>query len=173
MSSAAATRLLLLGAGELAQRQAEADILGDVHVREQRVVLEHGVDRPVERPERRDVAAFEQHACRSIGLSKPAMTRRLVVLPQPDGPSRRQELAARDVEIDGVEADDAARKNLGDRLAAATSGSGAIADLGRLGGVDPEDLAALAAWIAEGVRKRALEGEAVAGLQRVCRRRRP
>ena len=34
-----------------------------------------------------------------------------------------------------------------------TSGSGAIADLGRLGGVDPEDLAALAARIAEGVQQ--------------------
>ena len=82
-----ATRLLLLGAGELAQRQAEADILRDVHMREQRIVLEHGVDRPVERPERRDVAALEQHACRSTGSRSRRSRCRLVVLPQPEGPS--------------------------------------------------------------------------------------
>ena len=51
-----------------------------------------------------------------------------------------------------------------------TSGSGIIANLGRLRGVDPQDLAALGARVAEGVQKRALESKTVAGLQHVfCR----
>ena len=40
--------------------QAKADVVGHRHVREQRVGLEDGVDRPLERRQRRDVLAVEQ-----------------------------------------------------------------------------------------------------------------
>ena len=70
-----------------ARAQAERDVVAHRHVREQRVALEHRVD----------VAACAA-ACwpcprrpagsrPSVGCSKPAIMRSVVVLPQPDGPS--------------------------------------------------------------------------------------
>ena len=57
-----------------------------VHVREQRVVLEDGVDAVA-----RTAAARHVHAMQltrpASGRSKPAITRSVVVLPDPDGPS--------------------------------------------------------------------------------------
>src|SRR5690349_8940006 len=100
------------------------------------------------------------------GLSKPAMTRRLVVLPQPDGPSSvmnsplimSRSTASSPTMPPGKTFETACNR---------TSGSGAIANLGGFCGVDPEDLALLGTGIAEGMQKRALEGKAVAGLQPV------
>ena len=52
---------LSISALRLAQHlQAEADVLRHRHVREQRVALEDGVDRPLEGRQRRDVLAVEQ-----------------------------------------------------------------------------------------------------------------
>ena len=39
----------------------------------------------------------------SSGISKPAISRSVVVLPEPDGPEQREELALRDVEVDAVD----------------------------------------------------------------------
>ena len=110
-----ADALCLFGAGQFAQRQAEADIFGDVHMRKQRVVLEHGVDRPVEGPERGDIAAVEQHlaARRAFEAGDDAQAGGLAAARRPE---QGQEFAADDVEIDGIEPDDAAGKNLRDRL---------------------------------------------------------
>ncbi len=44
----------------------------------------------------------------SSGRSKPAIIRSVVVLPEPDGPEQREELAARDVEVDAVDGGDVA-----------------------------------------------------------------
>ncbi len=40
--------------------------------------------------------------CPVVGRSKPAIIRRVVVLPQPDGAQQREELAARNVQVDVV-----------------------------------------------------------------------
>ena len=73
--------------------QPEADVAGDVEVREQRVVLEHHADAALlgrhgiagrrARPRRR---GGSRPACTG---SNPAMQRSTVVLPQPLGPSRQ------------------------------------------------------------------------------------
>ena len=65
--------------------QPEGDVLEHVQVREQRVVLEHGVDRPPVRPARRSCRRRARAPC-PRGLSSPAIIRSVVVLPQPLGP---------------------------------------------------------------------------------------
>ena len=47
-----------------------------------------------------------------VGSLKPAIIRSVVVLPQPDGPEQREELAARDVEVEVVD-DGRAAEDLG------------------------------------------------------------
>ena len=44
----------------------------------------------------------------SVGCSKPAIMRRVVVLPQPDGPRKRVERAAGDAQVHPVDGDDVA-----------------------------------------------------------------
>src|SRR4026209_1336885 len=103
------------------------------------------------------------------GLSQPATTRRLVVLPQPDGPSSVMN-SPLIMSKSTASSPTMPPGNTFETLSRRTRASGAIANLGRLGGVDPEDLAALGAGIAEGVQKRALEGKTVAALQHIfCR----
>ena len=53
---------LPLGPGDLADRQAVRDVVADVHVREQRVVLEDRVHVALERRPVRDVLAVEEDA---------------------------------------------------------------------------------------------------------------
>ena len=76
-------------------------------MREQRVALEDGVDRPLERRQRRDVLAVEQDFA-LVGKSKPAISLSSVVLPQPDGPEQREELVFADRDGDIVECGDLA-----------------------------------------------------------------
>ena len=73
--------------GQALEAEAEGDVLGDIEVREERVALENGVDR----------ALACRHVSRSVPsssmmpseiVSKPPIILRMVVLPQPDGPSR-------------------------------------------------------------------------------------
>src|SRR5438094_6148928 len=101
-----------------------------------------------------------------VGLSKPAMTRRLVVVPQPDGPSRVRNSPGETSRSTASSPTTPPGKTL-DTPSSRTSASGAIAHLGRLGGVDPQDLALLDAGIAEGMQQRALEGKTVTGLQHI------
>ena len=58
--SIASTRAAISAFGLPSIFEAEADVLGHRHVRKQRVGLEHRVDRPLERRQRRDVLAVEQ-----------------------------------------------------------------------------------------------------------------
>ena len=79
--------------------QAEGDVGGDVHMREQRIGLEHHVDRP--RIGRQRGHVVPSMTMRPLsGVSKPAIIRSRVVLPQPDGPEQREELAALDRQRD-------------------------------------------------------------------------
>ena len=55
--------------------------------------------------------------CRSVGSSRPAIIRRTVDLPQPDGPEQDEELAVVDLEVEVVDGGDVAEA-LGDRLEA-------------------------------------------------------
>ena len=69
--------------------QTESDVLFDAHMREERVGLEHHVHRPQIRRQLREVRAVQRDAP-ALGVSKPAIIRMSVVLPQPDGPSRQK-----------------------------------------------------------------------------------
>ena len=86
-ASASSAALRALGLADALDHQPVGDVVEHVQVREQRVVLEHGVDvAPVGRH------AFGASRRRSryapaVGCSKPAIRRRQVVLPEPDGPS--------------------------------------------------------------------------------------
>ena len=69
-------------------------------MREQRVALEDGVDRPLVGRHGGDVVAVDAAPGRRSGRSNPAIMRSVVVLPQPDGPEQGEELAGLDLEID-------------------------------------------------------------------------
>src|SRR5262245_29101865 len=99
------------------------------------------------------------------GASKPAIRRRLVVLPQPDGPSKLRNSPGA-TSRSTVSSPTTSPKRL-DTLSSCTTGSSAITHLGPLGRVHPQDDASLSPWIAEGMQQRALEGEAVAGPEHV------
>ena len=76
-----------LGLRYLAHLEAEGDVLGHRHVRKQRVALEHEAGVALPGRQAGDVAFAEMHAP-AVGSTKPATMRRVVVLPQPEGPSR-------------------------------------------------------------------------------------
>ena len=71
----------------LADHQAVAHVVGHVHVREQGVVLEHGVDVAVVGRQRGRRPGRRAGRRPPVGSSKPAIMRSVVVLPEPDGPS--------------------------------------------------------------------------------------
>ena len=77
--------LLLLVALDALLAEPVADVLRDGHVREQRVVLEHGVDVPAIRRDARDGLAVEEDLARG-GLLEAGDHPGVVVFPQPDGP---------------------------------------------------------------------------------------
>ena len=88
---------------DAAQLQREGDVLGDAHVREQRVVLEDHADVALVRRQADDLAVAEEDARRWSGRTKPASTISERRLARARGAEQRQELAARDVEVDIVE----------------------------------------------------------------------
>ena len=93
--------------GDALDAQAVLDVLLHGHVREQRVVLEHGVDVALVGRARGDVAAVEQHAAarRALEAGDHAQAGRLARARRPE---QREELAARDVEVDAVDGDERA-----------------------------------------------------------------
>src|SRR5262245_58353755 len=105
------------------------------------------------------------NTCPADGDSKPAIRRRLVVLPQPDGPSKVKNSPGA-TSRSTVSSPTTSPKRL-DTLSNCTTGLSAITHLRWLGRVHPQDDASLRAWVAEGVQQRALEGEAVAGPKHV------
>ena len=85
--------------------QPERDVLEHVHVREERVGLEHHVDVPLGRRHVRDVAAAQQDAAaaRLLEARDHAQRRRLAAA---RGAEHREELALVDLEGDVVDGDD-------------------------------------------------------------------
>ena len=92
-------------ADPLAHPHPEADVVRDRHVREERVRLEHHAHVAPVRRRGTDVRPVERRCVPALGISKPAIIRRVVVLPQPDGPEERDELAALDREVEALDGD--------------------------------------------------------------------
>ena len=76
--------------GHVLVAQAEGDVLRHRQVREERVVLEDHVDRPLVGRHVGDVGSRRCGSSPSVGSSKPPIIRSSVVLPQPEGPSREK-----------------------------------------------------------------------------------
>ena len=83
------------------------DVLQHVHVREQRVGLEHHADVAL-RGRRRVTSRPPMVIVPELAISSPAISRSVVVLPQPDGPEQRDQRARLDAERDVVDRGDAA-----------------------------------------------------------------
>ena len=96
-----------LGLGDLLDAQPVLDVLLHGHVREQRVVLEDRVDVARERRLLGDVLAAQQTSPAS-GSSKPAISRSVVVLPEPRRAEQGEELALFDGQVDAVDRGDVA-----------------------------------------------------------------
>ena len=95
MASASFTRVAALVLGDLLHPEAVLDVLGHRHVREQRVVLEHRVHVALVRRQPRHVLRPRAGSCPAVGFSNPAIIRRHVVLPEPDGPSMEKNSPSR------------------------------------------------------------------------------
>ena len=89
MPSISATRCAISRARHAFLLQAEGDVLLHRHVREQRVGLEHHVDRPLVRRDAGHVHAVDEDAARG-GLLEAGQHAQQVVLPQPEPPSRQK-----------------------------------------------------------------------------------
>jgi len=86
---ASRTRRLDRGPVDLRIRRPESDVVRHVHMRENRIVLEH--DSNVALLRRRSTMSSPSIRMRPpSGATKPATMRRVVDLPQPDGPSREK-----------------------------------------------------------------------------------
>ena len=96
IASASSPRARRSRRGDALHAQPVLDVLGDRHVREERVVLEDGVDVALVR--RQCVTSRPPSSMRpAFGRSKPAIRRSVVVLPEPGRPEQREELAGRTV----------------------------------------------------------------------------
>ena len=84
----------------LAALEPERDVALDVEVLEQRVALEHRVDVALERRHASRPARRRGRPRPSVGCSKPATIRSVVVLPQPDGPSSEKNSPALDRQVE-------------------------------------------------------------------------
>ena len=104
--------------------QAEGDVVLDAQVREERVALEDRVGRALVggRPA---TSSPSIRISPSLGCSKPAIIRSVVVLPQPLGPSRVKNSPSRDSRLRSSTATKLAEA-LGDAAAARRSGVAAI-----------------------------------------------
>jgi len=98
---------LHLRGGDLAHLQAEAEVLADVHVREERVVLEHHADVPPLGGQHGDVGAVEGDGAtgRELEPGDAAQGRGLAAA---GGAEQRDELALGDVEVDALHRGDGA-----------------------------------------------------------------
>src|SRR5262245_30360963 len=101
-----------------------------------------------------------------VGPSKPAITLSVVVLPQPEGPRRLRNSPSAMTRSMPLRPMTPPGKCL-ETPCRLRSASLAIENSLRLLRIDPDDDTALRSGIAEGMQKRALESEAVAGLEQV------
>ena len=80
----------------------EADVLGDGHVRVQRVALEHHGDVAVPRRQHRDVAVADEHVAVVDRLESGEHSQRRR-LPAAGGTDQHEELAVGDLEVERVD----------------------------------------------------------------------
>ena len=104
---------LLLDVLDAASAQPEGDVLEDVQVREERVVLEDGVDRPLVRRSRL-MSCPPMVMVPLVGSSSPAIIRSVVVLPQPGRAEQGEERPLLDGQVEVVDRGERAEP-LGDR----------------------------------------------------------
>ena len=97
------TRASISLLGLARQLQAEGHVVGDRHVRIERVALEHHGDAALGRRQVVDHAGRRCMMSPEVGVSRPAIMRSSVDLPQPEGPTQHDELAVGDVEVDALE----------------------------------------------------------------------
>ena len=102
--------------------QAEADIGGDTHVREQRVGLEHRVDRPAVRRQRGQVGAIE-HDPPGVGPHKPGHGPQQGGLAGPRTAEQHEQFVAPHRQIQAVERH---RRPVADSQAATVSSDAAV-----------------------------------------------
>src|SRR6185312_7063028 len=91
-----------LGRRHAAQLQRKRDVARDVHVREERVALEHEAYVALVGCEAHDLALAEAHAA-DVRPDEPGQDHQERRLAGAGGSEQRQELAAADIEVDGVE----------------------------------------------------------------------
>ena len=89
-SSASPTRRSIVGLRAVLVAQPEGDVVPTRQEREQRVVLEDGVDRPPVRRVRAPGRRRRAGSGRTSGRSNPAIIRSVVVLPQPEARAARR-----------------------------------------------------------------------------------
>ena len=93
-------------AGSRAALQREGDIVADRQRRIERIALERHGDAALAPAAESWIAPPSRRIVPSLTSSKPAIMRRVEVLPQPDEPSKRNDLAALDVEVEIFDRDD-------------------------------------------------------------------
>ena len=96
---------IALAATHPLRSRSEADVVGDGHVREQGVLLEHRVDVASVRRHAADVGTFEQHSAggRLLEAGDHLQRRRLAAAGRSE---HGEELAAPDAEVGGVDGDE-------------------------------------------------------------------
>ena len=112
--------------------QAVGDVVGDIEMREQRVVLEHHVDRPAVGRHADHGSSPPIRTSPDVGCSKPAIIRREVVLPQPEGPRKVKNEPGGICRSTASTAATAPK-----RFDTATNSMSGLADLSCKGGSDP------------------------------------
>ena len=101
-ASSSSARRSRSGLGTLAHHQRIGDVVADAHVREQRVVLEHGVHRPRVRRAHRHVVAADQDAPGG-GQREAADHAQAGGLARARRPEQGEELAGVDRQVDAVD----------------------------------------------------------------------
>ena len=112
------TRRVALALVHPPQLEPVGEVVGHRHVRVERVVLEHHRDVALLRRLLRDVGVADPDRARRVTSSSPAIERRSVVLPQPDGPTSTMNSPSAMSRLTSSTACDAVRVALGDVLQA-------------------------------------------------------
>ena len=92
--------------GGLRHLERKADVLATRHVRVERIALEDHRDVAIAGRRRSSRRRRRRRHAPAVGVSRPARMRSVVVLPEPDGPEQREELARLDLEIDALQGRD-------------------------------------------------------------------
>ena len=108
MRAASATRFARSARAHALRLQRKGDVLAHAHMRIEREELEHEGDVALGGAPERDVLAVRAGCGPEVGSSRPAIMRSVVVLPQPDGPSRQKNSPSFDHEVGALDGDEIA-----------------------------------------------------------------